>query len=217
MNSFELNKIAGAVLFALLVAIGLSNMADILYHTPKANPKAFEIQVAEAAGGATAAAPAQDPDVATLLATADIAAGEKVSKKCGACHNLVEGAGAKVGPDLYAIVGRQVAGVAGFAYSAGMKKFASEAEGGKWTFKELYEFVKAPKAYVPGTAMGFGGISDPKQRADLIAFLNSNSHSPLPLPKAEAAPAAAAPASTAPTPDKVGKDANPSTPATPAK
>ncbi|MDE1172409.1 MAG: cytochrome c family protein [Parvibaculaceae bacterium] len=207
MNSFELNKMAGAVLFALLVAIGLSNMAEILYSTPEPNPKAFEIQVADATAGGAAAAPAQDPDVATLLATADIAAGEKVSKKCGACHNLVEGAGAKVGPDLYGVVGRQVASAAGFAYSAGMKDFAGKAEGGKWTFKELYQFVKAPKAFVPGTAMGFGGISDPKQRADLIAYLNSNSESPLPLPKPEAAPAAA--------PAPAAKDAAPA--AAPAK
>jgi cytochrome c len=129
-----------------------------------------------------------------LLAKADVAEGEKQSKKCQTCHNLVEGAGAKIGPDLYHVVGRKTASMPGFAYSAGMKAHAAKAP--VWTFDELHHFLENPRGYVDGTAMGFAGIKKPEQRADLIAYLNTLG-SNLPLPKAEAAPAAA-PAGAAP-------------------
>lgn len=193
MDSFELNKIAGAVLFSVLVVLGVKNLADYLYHVEPANPQAFVVEGVAAAGGeggAAAAAPAEEP-LPVLLAKADKAKGEAQSKKCQACHNLQEGAGAKIGPDLYAVLGRPVASAAGFAYSEAMKK-----KGGKWTLEELFHFVKDPRGYVSGTAMSFAGIKDPQQRADLLVYLNTLG-SNLPLPAAEAAPAAAAPAAAA--------------------
>jgi len=188
MDSFEINKIAAAVLFSLLLVLGVQNVADGLYHTEEANPKSFPVEVAAAEGeGAGAGAAEAAVPLPVLLAKADVAAGEKQAKKCEACHNLVEGAGTKTGPDLYGVLGRKKASVAGFNYSAGMK-----AKGGDWTFEDLFHFIENPKAFVAGTAMGFAGIKKPDQRADLLAYLNTLG-SNLPLPKADAA-AAAAPA-----------------------
>lgn len=205
MDSFELNKVAGAVLFSLLVILGVKNLAAELYKVEPANPKSFVVEGVVAEGGegaAPAAAAAPVEPLPVLLAKADVAAGEKQSKKCGACHNLAEGAGAKIGPDLYDVVGRTRAAAPGFSYSEGMKKM-----GGKWTFDELFKFIEDPRGYVSGTAMTFAGIKDPQQRADLIVYLNTlGSH--LPLPKVEAAaapaaaPAAAAPAAAAPAAEK---------------
>ncbi len=114
----------------------------------------------------------------TCSRSASAEKGAQVAKQCGACHNFQEGAGAKVGPDLYGIVGRQVASVAGFNYSTPLK-----ALGGTWTFDALNKWLTKPSADVPGTAMTFAGLSNEKQRADVIAYLNTLSANPLPLPK----------------------------------
>tara|TARA_R110002074_G_scaffold153396_2_gene308457 strand:- start:5826 stop:6434 length:609 start_codon:yes stop_codon:yes gene_type:complete len=194
MDSFELNKIAAAVLFSLLLVLGIKNAAEILYETHPANPQAFVVEGVIAEGEeAVAAAPEAEVPLPVLLAKADAAAGEKQSKKCAACHNFEEGAGTKTGPDLYNIVGRKVAGVAGFSYSAGMK-----AKGGTWTFDELNHFINDPKGYVSGTAMGFVGIKKAEQRADLLVYLNTlGSNQPEPKVDAAAAAAPAAPAAAA--------------------
>ncbi|MFZ3032982.1 MAG: cytochrome c family protein [Parvibaculum sp.] len=195
MDSFELNKIAAAVLFSLLLVLGVKNAAEIIYDTPAANPKAFVVEGVVAEGEtAQAEAPAPEVPLPVLLAQADVAKGEKESKKCQACHNLQEGAGAKIGPDLYGIVGRKVASMPGFSYSAAMKAHGAKAP--TWTFDELFHFIDNPRGYIDGTAMSFAGIKKPQQRADLVAYLNTLG-SNLPLPKVEAAPAAAAPAAEA--------------------
>ncbi|GGF76992.1 cytochrome c family protein [Azorhizobium oxalatiphilum] len=180
MNSFELNKIAGAVLGTLTLTLGLGIVSEILF-TPEAPAKpGYEIAVKEE-GGAAAAGPAKAAAVpiAELLPKASPEKGAAVAKRCGACHNFTEGAGAKVGPDLYAVVGRAKGSVAGFSYSAAMK-----AKGGDWSFDELNAFLTNPKGDIPGTAMAFAGIPKETERADLIAYLNTLSHSPLPLPQA---------------------------------
>lgn len=185
MDSFELNKIAGAVLFSLLFVLGVKNAAEIIYETHDANPKSYVVEGVVAEGAVAEAAPAE-PEVPlpVLLAKADVAAGEKQSKKCAACHNLQEGAGAKIGPDLYGVVGRKVASAAGFGYTDAMKK-----HGGDWTFEQLFHFIENPRGYISGTAMSFAGIKNPQQRADLLVYLNSLG-SNVALPKVEAAPAA---------------------------
>ncbi|MCF8471100.1 MAG: cytochrome c family protein [Parvibaculum sp.] len=194
MNSFEFNKIAGAVLASVLFILGVSVLADMLYETGEPNPKAYEVAALveeggagedaaageEAGAGEEAAAAPQEDSLATLLAQADVAAGAKTAKKCAACHNFEEGAGAKIGPDLYHVVGREVAGASGFSYSSAMKE-----HGGTWTFEELSHFIADPRGYVPGTAMSFAGIKKPQERANLLAYLNTLG-SNLPLPSAPA-------------------------------
>ncbi|MBS7543338.1 c-type cytochrome [Ancylobacter oerskovii] len=179
MDSFELNKIAGAVLGVLTFTLGLNVFSGILFTSHAPEKPGFEIAVPEGGGGAAVAAAAPDVPIAELLPKASIEKGAAVAKKCAACHNFVEGAGAKVGPDLYAVVGRPVASAEGFAYSAALK-----AHGGNWTFEELNAFLKNPKADIPGTAMGFAGLAKETERADLLVYLNSLSHSPQPIPAA---------------------------------
>ncbi|MFG1477307.1 cytochrome c family protein [Xanthobacter sp. V4C-4] len=182
MTFFELNKIAGAVLATLAFVVGLGIVSQILF-TPEAPARpGFDIVVQE--GGGAATAKVVEPPIEELFATASVEKGATVAKKCAACHNFAEGAGAKVGPDLYAVVGRDVASVDGFAYSAALK-----AKGGKWTPEALNAFLTNPKAAVPGTAMGFAGLPKGVDRANIIAYLNSLSHSPQPLPTAAATPA----------------------------
>ena len=197
MDSFELNKIMGAILGTLLLLLSLNIFAGGIFTPHKPAKPGFEIAVAESIGGAAVAAPAeQQVPIADLLASASAEKGAAVSKKCVACHEFKKGGPNKVGPDLYGVVGRERAHHEGFSYSAGMK-----AKPGKWTFDDLDHFLTSPRSFIPGTAMAFAGISKASERADLIAYLNTLSDSPLPLPKPEAkseAPKADAPKADAP-------------------
>jgi cytochrome c len=187
MNSFEINKILGAVLGTCLLLLAVHIASGAIF-TPAVPAKpGYEIAVKEEQPGAGggAAAPKEVP-IAQLLASASPQQGEQSAKVCLTCHNMAKGQGPKVGPDLYGIVGRAVASEAGFNYSAALK-----AKGGSWTFDTLNPWLANPRKDVPGTLMTFGGVPSEKQRADIIAYLNSNSDSPQPLPKAaDAAPAA---------------------------
>jgi cytochrome c len=185
MDSFELNKILGAALFACLCLLSLNMAAGAIFTAPKPAKPGYEIAVPEKHEGGTPAAPAQpDQPIAQLLASADIKKGENSAKKCLACHTFEKGGPNRLGPNLWGVVGRPRASEAGFNYSAAMK-----AKTGDWTIDDLNHFLTSPKGFVPGTNMGFAGVPRGSERADLIAYLNSLSDSPKPLPKAAAAPA----------------------------
>lgn len=194
MDSFELNKVMGAILGTLLILLSLNIFAGGIFSQHNPAKPGFEIAVAEGGGAAVAAPAEKQVPIADLLASASAEKGAAVSKKCVACHEFKKGGPNKVGPDLYGVVGRERAHHEGFSYSAGMK-----AKPGKWTFEDLDHFLNNPRGFVPGTAMAFAGISKATERADLIAYLNTLSDSPLPLPKA--APAAEAPKAEAPKAD----------------
>ncbi len=185
MNAFELNKIAGAVLGTLVLTFGLGIVSEKLFEPEAMAKPGFEIAVSEGGAGGAAEKPKEVP-IEELFATASVEKGAAVAKKCAACHNFQEGAGAKVGPDLYGVVGRKVASAEGFAYSEAMK-----GHGGVWTPLDLNHFLTNPKAAVPGTAMAFAGLPKDVDRANIIAYLNSLSHDPKPLPTATAAAAPA--------------------------
>ncbi len=181
MFSFEFNKFAGAILGSLLLAMGLGIIGQLIFtHAPLKMPGYNLPAPAEAAESAapTAAAVAPLPE---RLAKADAAKGEAATKACQACHNFEKGAGPKIGPPLYGVVGRPKGSIPAFAYSDAMK-----AKGGDWTFDDLDHFLTDPKAYVSGTKMAFAGEPDPQKRADIIAFLDTLSDHPVPLPKPEA-------------------------------
>jgi cytochrome c len=181
MNSMELNKIGAAVLVAGIAFMGLGVISDILSHPHKLEQSAIKIEGAAPAPVAAAAAPAPLPPIAPLLAKADATAGGADAKKlCSACHNFAEGAGAKVGPDLYGVVGRDRASAPGFDYSSALK-----GKPGKWTFDDLNEWLHSPKTFAPGTKMGFAGIDNDKTRADVIDYLHTLAANPEPLPAAK--------------------------------
>jgi cytochrome c len=194
MNSFEINKILGALLGTCLVLVAMHIASGAIFTAePPAKP-GYEIAVKEEqpAGGATAAAPAEVP-IENLLASASSDHGAQIAKECAVCHNFQEGQGPKVGPDLYGVVGRPIASVSGFNYSAALKGKA----GGKWDFDTLNTWLTKPSAFAPGTAMTFAGLSSEKQRADVIAYLDTLSDHPVPLPQ-PTAQGAAAPAANPP-------------------
>ncbi|MDR6755264.1 cytochrome c [Mycoplana sp. BE70] len=195
MNSY-VNMGVGALLGTVFVLMSVSIASEGIFHSAAPEKEGFVIAAAESGGEAAdegGAAEAAATPIATLLASADAAAGEAVFKKCAACHSGEKGGPNKVGPDLWDVVNRPIASHEGFSYSAGMKTFA---EDGKqvWDFDHLNHFLAAPKKYIAGTAMGFAGLKKDDERANLIAYLRTLSDSPAPLPDASAEGAAAAPA-----------------------
>jgi cytochrome c len=177
MDSFQFNKIAGAILGALLFGMGTGVVSDMIFAREKPAKPGFDLP-AEVAAAETGAAPAAAAEpLPELLAKADVKKGEADTKACQACHNFEKGAGPKVGPPLYGVVGRAKGSVAGFAYSDGMK-----AKGGTWTYEDLNTFINDPKAFVQGTKMAFAGEKDAHKRADIVDYLHTLSDSPEALP-----------------------------------
>ena len=196
MDSFELNKVAGAVLGALLLVAGSGFVAELIYHPKPAGNAGYDLPEAKEESAAAPEAAKVEP-IAVRLASANVEKGQGGTKACQACHSFEKGGPNKVGPDLWDVVERKKGAHEGFEYSAGMKE-----KGGAWTYADLDEFLTSPKAYVKGTKMAFAGIGSPQERANVIAYLHTLSDSPKPLPvaekAAEAKPADAKPADAKP-------------------
>jgi cytochrome c len=190
MDSFEWNKIAGAVLGTCIFIFVIRLIAENVYEAEvPAKPGYVVAGVTETPGAGAAAAPAEEamPDWGTVLASADAGAGKTISARCEQCHDTSSAKQVKIGPPLFGVVDRQRASVGGFDYSSAMK-----SKGGNWTYDELFKFIKSPGSYIPGTKMSFAGISRTEDRINLIAFLRTNADSPAAIPAP--APKAAAPA-----------------------
>jgi cytochrome c len=200
VDSYEVNKILGWVLTAAIAVLGLSIVTGYLFPVHLPEKPAYVVQGVEAEGDAAggAAAEAEKP-IAFYLASADIAKGEAQFKKCASCHTIDKGGAQGIGPNLYGIVGAKHAHIPGFGYSDAMKATGDKV----WDWEGLAAWLANPKKYIPGNKMSFAGISKPEDRANLIAYLNSKSDSPQPMPAvpaeaaAPAADAAAAPAADA--------------------
>jgi len=179
------NTIAGWVLAAGIVALGASIVAGEMFHSERPEQMGYPIEgvVQEGEGAAEAEKP-----IAFYLASADPAAGEQVFKKCTACHNADQGGANALGPNLWDVLGEPIGKGKGFPFSP-----ALSGVGGTWNWDNMSEWLTSPKKFAPGTKMTFAGLSNPQDRANVIAFLNTHSDNPLPLPEAPAE-AAAAPA-----------------------
>jgi cytochrome c len=180
MDSFEINKILGAILFTCLVTLALNIAAGAMFSPVKPEKPGYEIAVTEQpAQGAKPEAAAPVEPIEKLLASASVEKGEQSAKKCVACHTFTKGGPNRVGPNLWGIVNRPKGSEAGFTYSDAIK-----GKGGNWTIDDLNAFLTSPRTFAPGTKMTFVGLPKGSERADVIAYLNSLSDSPAPLPKA---------------------------------
>ena len=181
MDSFELNKIIGAVLLTALIIIGIGKFTDILFHVEKPKESAYKVEGLEVASttasGQEAAKVVEVVDIKALLAMGDLAHGEKVFKKCTACHMIAAGGKNMIGPNLWSVIGRQAGVVSDYKYSKAMVAYGKE-----WTFEEMNSYLIKPQAYVKGTKMAFAGLRKEKDRASVILYMNSKSDSPKALP-----------------------------------
>src|ERR1700682_5660036 len=181
MDSFELNKILGAILATCLVVLVTSFAAGAIFTPVMPKKPGFEIAVKEVAhgDGKDAAPAAPSEPIEKLLQTASVEKGSAAAKKCAACHTFEKGGPNRVGPNLFGIINDKKGEGRGFNFSAAMK-----AKGGTWTYDELNKFLANPKGYIPGTAMGFAGIPKDSERADVMDYLHTLADTPMPLPTA---------------------------------
>ena len=179
MDSFEINKIVAAVLMVALLIIGIGKLSNVIFHVekPKTPGYAVEVEQVTTVSSSTKATAEEKIDIAALMAMGDIALGEKVFKKCAACHSIVKGGKNNIGPALYNVVGRKTGAVTDYKYSKALASYEKE-----WTFEELNGYLIKPAKWIKGTKMAFAGLRKEKDRASVIKYLNQNSDSPVPLP-----------------------------------
>ena len=179
MDSFEINKIIAAILMVALLIIGISKISKIVFHVekPKKPGYAVEVEQVASASASTAEVVEEKVDIAALMAMGDLTSGEKIFKKCAACHSIVQGGKNKIGPALYNVVGRKVGGVSDYKYSKALASYDKS-----WTFEELNGFLLKPTKWIKGTKMAYAGLRKEKDRASVIKYLNQSSDNPQPLP-----------------------------------
>ena len=181
MDSFEINKIIAAILLTALIIIGLGKFTDILFHIDKPKQSAYKIEGLETVTASTSQSSEpkveEKVDIGQLLALGDIIHGEKVFKKCSACHMIASGGKNMIGPNLWGVIGRTAGSVSDYKYSKAMTAYAKQ-----WNFEEMNGYLIKPQAYIKGTKMAFAGLRKEIDRASVILYLNSKGDSPKPLP-----------------------------------
>ncbi|MCF6301786.1 MAG: c-type cytochrome [Devosiaceae bacterium] len=190
MNAFEINKIVGAILGTLLLVMGVGFLADTIYAPIKDRGVGYALPEGNTTDGAgEEAVEVEVVPLAVLLASASASDGARVARKCQACHNFASGEGNKSGPALFNVVGAAIAANADFGYSDTLLEM--KAAGGTWTYAALNDFLVSPKGFAPGTKMSFAGIGKEQDRVDLLAYMQTQSDSPVPFPTIETAEEAA--------------------------
>ena len=179
MDSFELNKIIAALLMVALLVIGIGKFSDIIFHVEKPETPGYRIDMEQVvtAKASTGAAEVEKVDIMALMTMGDIASGQKIFKKCAACHSINKGGKNNIGPALYNVVGRKIGELSDYKYSKALASYEKE-----WTFEELNGFLIKPSKWIRGTKMAYAGLRKEKDRASVIKYLNQNSDNPVPLP-----------------------------------
>ena len=221
-DELKWNKVFGAILATGLAIVALKIGAEMAFTPKPVGKPGYVVAIKEESAGAATDAPDTPPDWGTVLASADIAAGEQISGKCLSCHNFAQGGANQTGPNLWGVEGRKPASHEGFAYSATLTDYAGKHP--QWSYDELYKFLAAPQGYMAGTKMSFVGLKKPEDRINVIAWLRTQGGTlPVPAPDPARAPGAAAAAPAAGGAPEAGAPAdaapaadNASGPATPA-
>ena len=172
MDSFELNKIIAAILMVALLVIGIGKLSNVIFHVEKPKKPGYVVEVEQAVlSDVTSSAEASEEkiNIAALMAMGDLATGEKVFKKCAACHSIVKNGKNNIGPALYNVVGRKVGIISDYKYSKALSEYGKE-----WTFEELNGYLLKPAKWIKGTKMAFAGLRKEKDRASVIKYLNQN-------------------------------------------
>ena len=177
MNAFEINKIIAAIILAVLLFFGVGKLADFIFYVVKPKEPAYKVEASVVKVASAQTAGFGNIDVEKLLSLGTVKHGEKVFKKCIACHTIAKGGKNKIGPPIFGVLGRKSGSVSNYKYSKALL-----AHGKTWDFEEMNAFLTKPQAYIKGTKMAFGGISNEKDRASVILFMNSESDNPLPTP-----------------------------------
>ena len=176
MDSFEINKIVASVIVVFLVVLGIGKISDMVFNVEKPNTSAYKVEFADV-DKTKASSSVQTVDIAALLALGSVEHGQKVFKKCSACHSIKKGGRNNIGPALYSVLGRNMGGVQDYKYSKALIAFGKD-----WTFEEMNNFLIKPTSYIKGTKMAFAGLKKEKDRASVILYMNANADSPLDLP-----------------------------------
>ena len=175
MNSFEINKIITAILVTVLVVFGIGKISNIIFDKDHKNVVAYKVEAPE--GLVTQESTKTSLDIAALLALGDVAHGEKVFKKCKACHSIKQGGGNKIGPKLWNVMFRPIGAITDYKYSKALTSYGKE-----WSWEEMNGFLIKPSSWIKGNKMGFAGLKSEKDRASVILYLNQNGENPKPLP-----------------------------------
>ena len=175
MNSFEINKIIAAILFTVLLVYGIGKISDLVFEVKNQDVVAYKVEAPE--GAAVKASAETSIDISAFLALGDVVHGEKVFKKCAACHSVTQEGRNKIGPKLWNVMFRPVGSITDYKYSKALMGYKKE-----WNWEEMNGFLIKPSKWIPNNKMGFAGLKSEKERASVILYLNQNSDSPRPLP-----------------------------------
>ena len=180
MDSFELNKVIAAILMVALLIIGIGKISNVIFHVEKPKTPGYSVdleQTTTTEAVASSETTEEKVDIAVLISLGDLATGEKVFKKCSACHQIAAGGKNMIGPNLWGVIGRSAGSVGDYKYSKAMVAYGKE-----WTFEEMNSYLIKPQAYIKGTKMAFAGLRKEKDRASVILYMNSKGNNPKPLP-----------------------------------
>ncbi len=177
MDSFEINKIIAAVLVTILVILGIGKISDILFTVDKPSMAAYKVEPTDQDVTVSLASKESSVDVSALLALGSVEHGQKVFKKCKACHSIKKGGGNNIGPKLWNVMFRPVGAISDYKYSKSLTEYKKE-----WSWEEMNGFLIKPSKWIKGNKMGFAGLKDEKDRASVMLYLNQNSDQPKELP-----------------------------------